>query len=859
MHTLAPARLVCSLLTATAAAGLIATTASAQCSQWQTTLGVAGVEGDIHAVCEWDPDGAGPQPWGWVVGGSFTLAGTAVVRNLAMYTPSTGQWRDVGGGCAGPVYALCVRPTGQLVVGGDFTTVGAIPCNRIAQWNGTAWSGFVSGGLNGVTGGSVNALAVNAAGTVYVGGAFTSAGATFATGLAAWNGGWTAPASLAGGPVRALACHPNGEVLVGGSFTSTSGTPTPGIVRLTGSTFATALTGVAGGTATVHALAVAPSGVVYVGGDFTTFGGLTVNNLGTLTYGFLPQVGAVGTGVGGPVRGIVVDATSVGVVGGFLSAGGVAASGLARYTAGGGWTQWTSCDNASGTCLARRASGECAVGGTSFLGAVNGFPVNGFAVSNGVSWGPAGSSTNGAIEAMAWMPNGDLVVGGTFNRIGGVTCVRIARFNGVTWSPLGSGVNVTGVVHALLVLPNGDLIAGGSFTQVGGISAVSVARWNGTSWSALGSGVNGEALALARLPNGDLVVGGTFSSASGVSTPDHVARWNGTSWSAFGATAIGTAVNALAVLPSGELVAGSANTSLLAVRRWDGAAWQPFGTGFNSASVNALQVMPNGDLVATGSFQTLNGQPYFLNGIARWNGAWQALDTGLTFPPGSGSGGGRALALLPTGELVVGGRFTGAGGVACNGIARWNGTAWSTLGSGVDAGAAINALRMAPDGLLVAGGTFTAVDGVGSKSLAYLQSTCPATSTIVGTTCISPTNAATYLPQSQPWIGTSMRVRATGVPAASIGAWVVGFATVNLPLAALLPPSPANCSLLVQPDIVNVVLPAAGVIETALPIPLSPAYIGLVVHQQLGVLELGPSGFTRNSTTNAVSATVGSF
>jgi hypothetical protein len=39
----------------------------------------------------------------------------------------------------------------------------------------------------------------------------------------------------------------------------------------------------------------------------------------------------------------------------------------------------------------------------------------------------------------------------------------------------------------LATLPNGDLVAGGIFTS----PASYVARWNGTSWSALGTGLSG--------------------------------------------------------------------------------------------------------------------------------------------------------------------------------------------------------------------------------------------------------------------------------------------------------------------------------------------------------------------------------
>ncbi len=42
----------------------------------------------------------------------------------------------------------------------------------------------------------------------------------------------------------------------------------------------------------------------------------------------------------------------------------------------------------------------------------------------------------------------------------------------------------------------------------------------------------------------------------------------------------------------------------------------------------------------------------------------------------------RALAVY-NGELIAAGDFTMAGGVACNYIARWNGSSWQALFSGV--------------------------------------------------------------------------------------------------------------------------------------------------------------------------------
>ena len=44
-------------------------------------------------------------------------------------------------------------------------------------------------------------------------------------------------------------------------------------------------------------------------------------------------------------------------------------------------------------------------------------------------------------------------------------------------------------VHALAV-SGSNLYAGGEFTTAGGVSANRIAKWDGNSWTALGSGMN---------------------------------------------------------------------------------------------------------------------------------------------------------------------------------------------------------------------------------------------------------------------------------------------------------------------------------------------------------------------------------
>ena len=121
---------------------------------------------------------------------------------------------------------------------------------------------------------------------------------------------------------------------------------------------------------------------------------------------------------------------------------------------------------------------------------------------------------NGPAIDLAVLPSGDIVVGGQFATAGGVTANRIARWDGASWSPLGSGMN--GDVFTLEVLPNGDLVAGGDFTTAGGVTVNRIARWDGTSWAPFGSGMNGSVFGLVVLPNGDLVACGSFTTAGGV-------------------------------------------------------------------------------------------------------------------------------------------------------------------------------------------------------------------------------------------------------------------------------------------------------------------------------------------------------
>jgi len=127
--------------------------------------------------------------------------------------------------------------------------------------------------------------------------------------------------------------------------------------------------------------------------------------------------------------------------------------------------------------------------------------------------------------------------------------------------------------------------------------------------------------------------------------------------------------------------------------------------------VFAAVVDGSGNLYIGGRF-TVVGDVVATN-IAKWNGSsWMALGSGM---------GGNVSALAVSGsDVYAGGNFTTAGGSAANYIAKWNGSSWSALGSGMNDW--VFALAVSGSDLY-AGGLFTTAGGMVSAHVAraYLE------------------------------------------------------------------------------------------------------------------------------------------
>ncbi len=91
--------------------------------------------------------------------------------------PNAADWDDQFflNGLNGDVYALAIDSQGAVYAGGYFSGADSTTVNNIAKWDGTSWSAL-DGGVSGVMGVAVTALAVDSNDDLYVGGYFDTAG-----------------------------------------------------------------------------------------------------------------------------------------------------------------------------------------------------------------------------------------------------------------------------------------------------------------------------------------------------------------------------------------------------------------------------------------------------------------------------------------------------------------------------------------------------------------------------------------------------------------------------------------------------------------------------------------------------------
>ena len=329
-----------------------------------------------------------------------------------------------------------------------------------------------------------------------------------------------------------------------------------------------------------------------------------------------------------------------------------------------------------------------------------------------------------------------------------IFCI-IPRVHAQTWIDIYGGTSI-GTTHCVYNDAMDNLLyVGGDFDTVGPdyYSSRGFATWDGTAWNDLsgvfggdytnciiryngkiyhglemGSVYNGvqalqtrvanfnEAVNVFAVYNGELYAGGIFTSFDTSGRPyNGLAKYDGEKWSKVGSGvksyggASNTGIYALYVY-NGELYAGgifdsAGNTPCHNIAKWNGLIWKPVGGGVQQTTADSDKVSAfaeyNGDLIVGGIFNAAGGVS--VNNIARWDGsAWSSVNASFD----------REVYVLRTynQNLYAGGAF-GFDGKPKNHIAKWDGTAWTSLGGGMSKGAVVNSLCVW-NNMLIVGGKF---------------------------------------------------------------------------------------------------------------------------------------------------------
>ena len=231
----------------------------------------SGADGSVNAVLAL-PDGKA------LVAGSFSSINNISRNGIARLNAngSLDTSFDPGAGADQAIYAMALLGNGQVVVAGDFGSIGNIPRTRVARLNtdGSVDESFDPGlGPDSF----VTALALQPDGRVLLGGYFQSVSGVNAHYIARLDASGNvdetfAPVTGPDGPVYAVALEAGGSILLGGAFTRFDGVPRAAIARLTplGGLDQT-LSACGGFDGPVYTLALQADGRIVAGGDFTAY------------------------------------------------------------------------------------------------------------------------------------------------------------------------------------------------------------------------------------------------------------------------------------------------------------------------------------------------------------------------------------------------------------------------------------------------------------------------------------------------------------------------------------------------------------------------------------------------------------
>lgn len=674
-----------------------------------------------------------------LVAGQFTTGGGVTSQRFA-------KWDILGTGWTDPTPAFSTsvdNPSRAILWDADGAGpklyaaggLGAGPINRVARWNGTAWTDLITSAV-GVT--TIHGIAVYG-GKLYVCGNFTAMNGTACARIAYWDpataiGTWVQPGSGLDGTAYCLEVY-NGELYVGGDFANAGGGAAARLAKWNGAAWSS-VGGISSvnGSPSIYAMRAVDLGTgskLYIGGNFVDIGAIAGHITGSHTtdHGlitcwngtdFIPMQNGLRTS--NPIASgygvLSIEAFNDGISRGVWVAG-----------------QFTMASTADGI---------------------------GLSTPNIAKW-----------DGTSWSAPSKGLAGGSSQNVRHM---------------IGGGVS-----------NNQKLYATGSFTTKNNVGASAMAQWDGTAWAAFDGGgvVTPSATFASSLRPCTLVAdaaeklyvalyasmpsylpnyygcGPATPSATVVSARYSLAAWDADGWHELAGYSVGQPSGA----SNGQLTYGMVDADLGTGNRlyvtgnfttgpatriavYDGTSFSAMGTGLNGAGY-CLATNGTSRVYCGGTFTSAGGVAN-TGRLAFWNGTWTSLngatagadadvwslfywsaDTNLYIggdfanlgavaavrvgyydgaafhAMGSGCNG-IVYAITSLGaDLYVAGAFTTANGVSCSRIAKWTGSTFTPLGAGLDDTA--RCLFVHDDGSgskLYVGGQFTTAGGIPAKGIA---------------------------------------------------------------------------------------------------------------------------------------------
>jgi uncharacterized delta-60 repeat protein len=693
-----------------------------------------------------------------MIAGAFTSYNGTSITRLARLHPdgSLDETFNPGLGPNNVVYAMAVQSDGKVIIGGLFTTYNGLSQPRIARIN-TDGSIDNTFNINGGAGVSINAIAIQPDGKILIGGGFTTYGGLSRNRILRLNADGTVDTSFAigtgaNGTVHTILLQPDGKVIIGGEFTSYNGTTRNRIARLNsnGSYDASFLIGT-GANNFVYTCYLQSDGKIIIGGTFTSYGVTTINRIARLnTDGTLDGTFTVGTGIIGSsdsVLAFAVQSDNKIILGGnFTSFNGNARSRVLRLNANGTLDETFDV----GTGLNNLVYGIKIQAGNKILlvGAFSAY--NGNFCSNIVRLNAnasfdlsfnSGSGANAQVQSCVVLADGKMLLAGSFSKYNGIQSEKIVRINADGSIDQSFSANVSGPILSMAVQTDGKLIIAGQFTSVDGVTRNRIARLNTNGSLDIsfnpGTGASNTVRSVVLQSDGKILIGGTFTTVNSTQR-NRVARLNtdGSLDATFLSAAISSntgannEVNAIVLQPDGQVLIGGSFTSFNGTTRnriarlnTNGTLDTSFspGSGFGAA-VWALALQSDNKIIAGGQFFTFNSIGRLRLARLNTNGS---LDT--SFVPGESADNTIfALAIEPSGKIVLGGQFSVYQNVSRNSIARVNtdGAIDASFDPGTGANAEIRSLTFDQDGNLMAGGSFTSYNNVGRNRITRISGDC---------------------------------------------------------------------------------------------------------------------------------------